>query len=76
MPLDIEFRISAEEEKAMARVSALPLGREVLASHDRAKGKEGYGSIAVEEDSQVGIVLLVVVGFFVLLFVAKRAVSP
>ncbi|MBT6850552.1 MAG: VWA domain-containing protein [Opitutae bacterium] len=75
VPLDIEFRISAEEEKAMARVSALPLGREVRSSHD-AEGEEGYGSIAVEEDSQVGILLVVVVGFFVLLFVAKRAVSP
>ena len=76
VPLDIEFRISAEEEKAMARVSALPLGREVRASHDRAEGEEGYGSIAGEEDSQVGILLVVVVGFFILLFLAKRAVSP
>jgi hypothetical protein len=76
VPLDIEFRISPEEEKAMARVSALPLGKEVRASHDGAEGEEGYGSIAEEEDSQVGIVLVVVVGFFVLLFVAKRAVSP
>ena len=75
VPLDIEFRISPEEEKAMARVSSLPLGREVRSSHD-AEGEEGYGSIAVEEDSQVGILLVVVVGFFVLLFVAKRAVSP
>ena len=75
VPLDIEFRISPEEEKAMARVSALPLGKEVRASHDEAEGEEGYGSIAEEEDSQVGIVLVVVVGFFVLLFVAKRAVS-
>ena len=75
VPLDIEFRISPEEEKAMARVSALPLGKEVRASHDGAEGEEGYGSIAEEEDSQVGIVLVVVVGFFVLLFVAKRAVS-
>ena len=75
VPLDIEFRISPEEEKAMARVSALPLGREVRASHDGAEGEEGYGSIAVEEDSQLGIVLVVVVGFLVLVFVAKRAVS-
>ncbi len=75
VPLDIEFRISPEEEKAMARVSALPLGKEVRASHDEAEGEEGYGSIAEEEDSQVGILLVVVVGFFVLLFVAKRAVS-
>ena len=75
VPLDIEFRISPEEEKAMARVSSLPLGREVRASHD-AEGEEGYGSITDEEDSQVGILLVVVVGFFVLLFVAKRAVSP
>ena len=76
VPLDIEFRISPEEEKAMARVSALPLGKEVRASHDGAEGEEGYGSIAEEEDSQVGIVLVVVVGFLVLVFVAKRAVSP
>ena len=76
VPLDIEFRISPEEEKAMARVSALPLGKEVRASHDGAEGEEGYGSIAEEEDSLVGIVLVVVVGFFVLVFVAKRAVSP
>lgn len=76
VPLDIVFRISPEEEKAMARVSALPLGKEVRASHDGAEGEEGYGSIAEEEDSLVGIVLVVVVGFFVLVFVAKRAVSP
>ena len=76
VPLDIEFRISAEEEKAMARVSALPLGKEVRTSHDGAEGEEGYGSIPEEEDSQVGIVLVVVVGIFVLVFVAKRAVSP
>lgn len=75
VPLDIEFRISPDEEKAMARVSSLPLGRELGASHD-AVGEEGYASIAEEEDSQLGIVLVVVVGFFVLVFVAKRAVSP
>ena len=76
VPLDIEFRISPEEEKAMALVSALPLGQEVRASHDGADGEGGYGSFSEEEDSQVGIVLVVVVGFFVLLFVAKRALSP
>jgi hypothetical protein len=76
VPLDIEFRISPEEEKAMALVSALPLGQEVRASHDGAEGEGGYGSFSEEEDSQVGIILVVVVGFFVLLFVAKRAVSP
>ncbi|MBC8349438.1 MAG: VWA domain-containing protein [Verrucomicrobia bacterium] len=76
VPLDIEFRISAEEEKAMARVSALPLGKEVRTSHDGAEGEEGYCSIPEAEVSQVGIVLVVVVGIFVLVFVAKRAVSP
>ncbi|MBU61857.1 MAG: hypothetical protein CMI26_05080 [Opitutae bacterium] len=75
VPLDIEFRISPEEEKAMAQVSVLPLGKEVRSSPNGAQALEDYGSI-IEEDSQVGIVLVVVVGFLVLLFVAKRAVSP
>ena len=76
VPLDIEFRISPEEVKAMARVSSLPLGHEFRASHDGEDAEEGYGFISENEDSQVGILLVVVVGFFVLVFVAKRAVSP
>jgi len=73
VPLDIEFRISPEEEKAMA---ALPLGKEVRVSHGGAQGEDGYGLFSEEEDSRLGIVLVVVVGFVVLVFIAKRAVSP
>ena len=76
VPLDIEFRISPEEEKALAQVSSLPLGKEMQASHRGVEGETDYGLISGEEDSQVGILLVVVVGFFILLFLAKRAVSP